>query len=80
MVNITRYVGSRRIDKEVPKYQLISSHTAKKTFVSNSIALGVSLEVIKQITGNKGDKSFDTYKYLSKATITSQITENWNKI
>ncbi len=80
MINITRYVGSKRIDTEVPKYQLITSHTAKKTFISNSIAMGMNLEVIKEVTGNTDSKSFETYKHVSKTTITSEISKIWNNI
>jgi hypothetical protein len=31
-VNITRYSGSNTINKTVPKYDLVTSHTANKTF------------------------------------------------
>lgn len=60
-VNITRYSGSKRIEKVVPKYSLITIHTARKTFVTNSLILGMNQQVIKNITGHKKDASFQKY-------------------
>lgn len=47
------YKGNSRIEKVVPKYYKITSHCARKTFVVNSIALGIPLEVIMEFTGHK---------------------------
>jgi len=60
-VNITRFSGSKRIEKIVPKYSLITIHTARKTFVTNSIMIGMNQQVIKDIVGHKKDASFQKY-------------------
>ncbi|MCX7929751.1 MAG: site-specific integrase [Chlorobi bacterium] len=44
--------GTQRIEEVVPKYELISTHSAKRTFVSLLVAGGVTLETICQLTGN----------------------------
>ncbi|AUC84908.1 integrase [Polaribacter sp. ALD11] len=79
-VNITRFIGSKRIDEEIPKCDLITSHTAKKTFVSNSLALGINLEIIKLTTGNTDDKTFETYTHIPNQLKINEITKYWNKI
>ncbi len=79
-VNITRYVGHKRIDKVVPKYELITSHTAKKTFVTNSLILGMKESVIQQITGNLDQRSFKAYVDIADSFKKTEMDNTWNKI
>lgn len=46
------YRGAERIERVVPKYEAISTHSAKRTFVSVLLSRGVTLETICKITGN----------------------------
>jgi integrase len=78
-VNITRFSGSRRIDKEIPKFELITIHTARKTFVTNSLILGMNQQVIKNITGHKKDASFQKYVKIADDFKMSEMNL-WNKI
>ncbi|WP_460905394.1 phage integrase SAM-like domain-containing protein [Spirosoma areae] len=55
------YKGNRRVEETYPKYALLSTHCARKTFVTNLIYLGVSDHVIRQWTGHRDHKSFDVY-------------------
>lgn len=52
-VEIIKYVGSKRVYLNIPKYQLIASHTGRRTFITNSILAGIPLSVIQKITGHK---------------------------
>jgi len=58
---IVYYKGNQRIEETYPKYALLGTHCARKTFVTNLIYLGVSDHVIKQWTGHRDNKSFDVY-------------------
>ncbi len=51
-VVIPEFRGTSRKDVTKPKHGLISTHTAKRTFVSMMIAKGVAVETIMKITGN----------------------------
>ena len=44
------------------KWRLISSHTGRRTFITNSIRKGVSHEIIMKISGHRSYSSF--YKYV----------------
>jgi integrase len=77
--NITRYIGNRRIDRVLPKYELITSHTARKTFVTNSLVLGMKEMVVKNITGHKDDKSFRKYVEIAE-NFKKEEMDIWNKI
>lgn len=79
-VNITRYIGQRRVDKEVPKYQLITSHTARKSFVTNSLVLGMKEMIVRNITGHKDEKSFKRYVDISEDFKQKEMDNTWNKL
>ncbi len=80
LTNITRYSGQRRIDKIIPKYELITSHTAKKTFVTNSLILGMKESVIQQITGNLDPKTFQTYVNIANSFKKTEMNNTWNNL
>lgn len=37
----TYYMGNKRIDKIVPKYELIGTHAGRRTFICNALSLGI---------------------------------------
>lgn len=59
--NIVYFRGNERIEETHPKHDLLSTHCARKTFVTNLIYMGVSDHVIRQWTGHRDSKSFDVY-------------------
>ncbi len=79
-INITRYIGQKRIDRVVPKYQLITSHTARKTFVTNSLILGMKEIVVKNITGHKDENSFKRYVEIAEDFKQQEMQNTWDKV
>lgn len=78
--NITRYMGQKRIDKVLPKYELITSHTARKTFVTNSLVLGMKEMVVRNITGHKDEASFKRYVEIADDFKKQEMNNTWDKI
>jgi integrase len=55
--------GGRRIIIKKPKYEFITSHTARRSFATNEyMSKGLSVRDIMAITGHKTEKSF--YRYI----------------
>lgn len=79
-VTITRYVGCRREDVTLPKYELITSHTARKTFATVSLILGMSERFVKSVTGHKRDASFNRYVKIAEQEIKKQMENTWDKL
>ena len=79
-ITITRYIGQRRVDKTVSKYQLITSHTARKTFVTNSLVLGMKEMVVRNITGHKKEESFRRYVKIAEDLKRSEMDNTWDKL
>ncbi len=60
-VQIIRYRGAERLEKTIPKYEVMTSHVARKTFITNAMMRGMSTEVIMDITTHNSYKSFKRY-------------------
>jgi hypothetical protein len=56
-----RTVGGQRTEEVVKKYQLISSHTARRSFATNAYLAGISSLQIRKITGHTTEESFLHY-------------------
>jgi integrase len=66
-VRITYYKGNRRIDETKPKYELIGTHTARRTFICNALMLGISPETVMKWTGHSDYRSMKPYISVSDA-------------
>jgi site-specific recombinase XerD len=58
--------GDAKIQVISPKYSLITSHTARRSFATNAFLAGVPTLSIMKITGHKTEKSFLKYIKVSK--------------
>jgi integrase len=55
------YKGNERIEDTFFKYQLLSTHTGRKTFISNALFFNIPAEVIMAWTGHKDHKVMENY-------------------
>ena len=60
-VEIVHFRKGVRISEIIPKYELITTHTARKTFVCTAIRLGINPIVIMKITGHKNYNTMKPY-------------------
>lgn len=79
LVTVTKFAGREVIKKTVPKYELITSHTARKTFTTNSLIFGMNETVVKKITGHKKDENFKKYVRLAESYINEQAKSAWDR-
>ncbi|AGA76702.1 site-specific integrase [Echinicola vietnamensis] len=77
-VEIIRYRGAKRDAKVFPKYELISAHTGRKTFVTLSLAKGIPAEVVMKITGHSDYKSFKRYIEVDEQRKRDEMTKAWS--
>ncbi len=72
--------GGKRYTETKPKYELVSSHTARRTFATNEFKLGeLSVQDIMAITGHKTTKAF--YKYIRETPneVSLRVASIWSK-
>jgi integrase len=70
------YRGAQRIEAILPKCELISTHTAKRTFVTILRQRNVSLETIMRMTGNSR-RTIETYIVTTPLDARREIEEAW---
>jgi len=80
LVMKVRFSGSKRTEVAFPKWQLITSHTARKTFVTNSLILGMKEMVIRNITGHKKEENFRRYVKIADNLKREEMVSTWSKI
>ena len=57
----TYYKGNERIDKVQPKYELVGTHTGRRTFICNALSLGIPAQVVMKWTGHSDYKAMKPY-------------------
>jgi site-specific recombinase XerD len=65
-VQISRTTSGIRANNTIPKYQLIKTHTCRKSFASNAFLSGVPSLAIMKITGHSTEKQFLNYIRVSE--------------
>lgn len=61
-VQVVRHIGSTREETTSPKHELLTMHTARRTFVTTHINWGWTDEQIMVYTGHKSSKEIQTYR------------------
>lgn len=76
-VNIQKYRGAERIDDRTPKYKLLTTHTARRTFITLSLEKGIRQEVVMSITGHKNFRTFSAYVKIVDKVKKQELFKAW---
>lgn len=60
-VTITTFRGNERYEDTYPKYELISFHAGRRTFISNALMLGIPPNIVMKWSGHASYKSMMPY-------------------
>lgn len=71
------FVGNQKKTLTQPKCKFITSHTARKTFITNSLLLGMEPKAIKKIANIKKDAVLDKYMKVTEAFTDEQMDKAW---
>ena len=67
-ITITYYKGNERIDEVHPKYELLGTHSGRRTFICNALMLGITPEIIMKWTGHNDYKTMKPYIDIADST------------
>lgn len=80
-----RNKGKQRVEETFEKYELICTHTARRSFATNMFKRGIPARVIMKITGHRTERAFSSYikisqdenaelmlKYLKSSTVQTE--------
>ena len=71
---ITCYRNGTRYDKVYPKYELIGTHTGRKTFICFALSNGVPPDVVMKFTGHCDYKSMKPYIEITESAKRDAIS------
>lgn len=60
-IRITTYKGNQRMDEIRKKYELIGTHTGRRTFIVNALSRGIAPNVVMKWTGHSDYKAMKPY-------------------
>lgn len=78
-VLIVKYRGVEKVEILEPKFNLITSHTARRTFVTLSLEKGMRPETVMSITGHKDYTTFKKYIKLTDKVKLVEMNSVWSK-
>ena len=90
-VKLVKYQGNQRIETTHKKFEIIGTHTARRTFISLSLQKGMKPDVIMAITGHTTYRMMQRYLKIADehkreemdktwgSPLRSQLNNLWNK-
>ncbi len=78
------YHDGIRKETYVPFFNLLTTHVARKSYITNSLIIGIPERVVKEVSGHKSEKDFRRYvnlasSYKDEVIRRSYSTENISK-
>ena len=74
-IRITTYKGHERIDEIAEKWELIGTHTGRRTFIINALSRGIPPSVVMKWTGHSDYKSMKPYIDIVDEIKASEMTK-----
>jgi len=71
-VKKTKYLGSKKMIERFQRWEIVTSHTARRTFITLSSTKGMPDHIIMSITGIRDPKTLQKYKKINLETVMSQ--------
>lgn len=60
-ISLVEMYGSERREITVPKYELIATHTGRRTFIVNALSMGIPPNIVMKWTGHSDYKAMEPY-------------------
>ena len=74
-----RYSGNNKKTTTTEKYNLITTHTARRTFVTLALEKGFRPEVVKEMTRHKNYATFKRYIKITNQVKKEEMNRLWGK-
>ncbi len=73
----TTNIKGKRVDKQFPKHELISSHTARRSFCTNAYEMDIPTLTIMAISGHRTERAFLKYIKIDGKKHAEKMREMW---
>jgi site-specific recombinase XerD len=79
IVHLEKFSGSKKIEICKAKHDLISSHAARRTFVTLALEKGIRAEIVMAMTGHKSYRTFKKYIKVTDNIMKVEMNRLWNE-
>lgn len=76
---LTKSRGAEPVVFKAPKYNFLTVHTSRRTFVTLSLEKGMRAETVMAITGHKDYKTFKKYIKITSKVKLVEMKQVWNR-
>ena len=76
-ITITKKQGGRKIESTLKKYNLVTTHTARRTFVTMNLEKGMRPEIVMKLSGHTSLSSFKRYIAITDNTLEKEYNRVW---
>lgn len=76
---VEQFSGSQRIVTYKQKFELLTTHTARRTFVTLALEKGIRAEVVMAMTGHRNYRSFMRYVKITDKVKEQEMNKAWNQ-
>ena len=77
LISFEQFSGSKKVITTKQKFELISTHTARRTFVTLALEKGIRAEVVMAMTGHRNYKSFMKYVKITDKIMEQEMNRVW---
>ncbi len=78
-IRTTYFISNKRIDETFPKYELLGTHAARRTFICNALSLGIPANVVMKWTGHSDYKAMKPYIDIAD-TVKKNMMDKFNEL
>lgn len=78
-VIMVRKKGNTKVEEKYYKYELITSHTCRRSFCTNQFYKGMPSLLIRKISGHRTESSFLKYIKINEEAAARKMLEYWNQ-
>jgi site-specific recombinase XerD len=79
IVSVEKFKGAQKVEIRKPKWQMISCHTARRTFVTLALEKGLRAEIVMAMTGHKSYRTFKKYIKVTDNVMKVEMNRLWNE-
>ena len=78
VIQVDKFFGNKKVSKDIPRWKLIGSHTARRTFITLSAQGNVPKSLVMQATGIKSYKTLENYTRLDVDKLNQEMFKYWD--
>jgi integrase len=79
VIHVEKFRGVEKIDIKKEKWEMITCHTARRTFVTLALEKGIRAEIVMAMTGHKSYRTFKKYIRVTDNVMQVEMNRLWNQ-